>query len=304
MWPASRPPYAFGHDIVSQPRSASFLANWRLKANSSSDSSSRSLRTLKSGGRLARRNSRTSWRKAFCSGVKAKSIAPFPVAWPAATAIALAALELRLALLRECAWAFFGVFSRLRDDHRVLGEVKRLVEANLAALVDEALGELDRHGRPLGEACRERACLRQQPFRRIDAADIADAQRLLCIDHIAGPDQFERLGEANDARQEESTAIAGDDPHAHVGHAEARCLRGEADIGHRGHIHARARRRTVDGGDVRLVEELQRPRHAVHVVSQAVAALCRSLLAVQHAAPTRLGLHVHARAEPASGAGQ
>ena len=103
----------------------------------------------------------------------------------------------------------------------------------------------------------------------------------------------------------QGAAVAGDQPDIHVGHPEARLLRGDADVRHRAHVHAGADRRAVDRGDVGLVQVLEGLRHALHAVAQRVAAHRRGPALVRGEDRVLLGarLHVGAGAEGAARAG-
>src|SRR5438105_1627786 len=71
---------------------------------------------------------------------------------------ALAPAEARRALLDEGANAFRGVLGVEADVLREGLELERLAQVALRVVVDRALGEADRDGRPVGDLARERDC--------------------------------------------------------------------------------------------------------------------------------------------------
>src|SRR5574341_1163509 len=72
---SSRPPYAFGHDIPSQPRSASFRMKARFAGVSTVCESCSGFGSITSGEAFSRRKASTSASKARSSGVNSKSTA-------------------------------------------------------------------------------------------------------------------------------------------------------------------------------------------------------------------------------------
>ena len=149
---------------------------------------------------------------------------------------------------------------------------------------------------------RERASLCHEVLRRDDAADQAPLQGGLRVDTVTGERHLRSACGAHEARQEPGAAVTGDDAELHEGLREPRRLRRDPHVRHRGEIAASAHCRTVDRGDERHVESLQRERDLLDPVSVAVPHLVR--VPTEHAGLVPHLLHVAAGGESLARTGE
>ena len=107
-----------------------------------------------------------------------------------------------------------------------------------------------------------------QALRRSEPVDQADPQRLLGVDEVAGEQQLQRLGGADNPRQVVGAAVTGRQPDLDVALRHPRRRRHDAQIAHQRHVETRTDGHPVDRGDDRLVEICERQRDLMYLVVQ------------------------------------